>query len=165
MRVLAISGSLRADSHNTRLLRHLARHAPEGVEIELWESLRAIPPYDADDDVEPAPAAVAELRDRVAAADGLLFATPEYNSSIPGVLKMAERNVVKLVPLRITFIQHWVVSSSRWCARAAGGRAADEALRPLSIRTAGVLGVGGQRLAEHDPANASAGRQASARGR
>ena len=89
MRILAISGSLRRDSHNTRLLRHLAERAPAGVEIELWEGLKEIPPYDEDDDVVPAPPAVAELREAVAAADGLLFATPEYNSSIPGVLKNA----------------------------------------------------------------------------
>ena len=89
MRILAISGSLRADSHNTRLLRHLAKQARAGVEIELWDGLRSVPPYDADDDVEPAPAAVAGLRDAIAAADGLLFATPEYNSSIPGTLKNA----------------------------------------------------------------------------
>jgi chromate reductase, NAD(P)H dehydrogenase (quinone) len=89
VRVLAISGSLRRDSHNTRLLRHLAEQAPPGMEIELWEGLRSIPPYDEDDDREPAPAPVAELRAAIAAADGLLFATPEYNSSIPGVLKNA----------------------------------------------------------------------------
>jgi chromate reductase len=89
MRILAISGSLRHDSHNTRLLRHLAEQAPQGVEIELWDGLRAIPPYDQDEDVEPAPAAVAELREAIAEADGLLFATPEYNSSVPGALKNA----------------------------------------------------------------------------
>jgi chromate reductase, NAD(P)H dehydrogenase (quinone) len=89
MRVLAISGSLRRDSHNTRLLRHLAEQAPAGIEIELWDGLRAIPPYDEDDDIHPAPAPVAELREAIAAADGLLIATPEYNSSIPGALKNA----------------------------------------------------------------------------
>ncbi len=51
--------------------------------------MKSIPPYDQDDDVDPAPRPVAELRAAVAAADGLLFATPEYNSSIPGVLKNA----------------------------------------------------------------------------
>ena len=89
MRVLGIVGSLRRDSHNARLLRHVAGRAPEGVEIEIWDGLKAIPPYDADDDVEPAPKPVAELRQAIAAADGLLIATPEYNSSIPGVLKNA----------------------------------------------------------------------------
>ena len=89
MRILAISGSLRADSHNTRLLRHAAEQAPEGVEIELYADLKAIPPYDEDDDVNPVPAPVAALREAVAAADGILIATPEYNSSIPGALKNA----------------------------------------------------------------------------
>ena len=62
VRILAISGSLRRDSHNTRLLRHLAEQAPPGTEIEIWEGLRSIPPYDQDDDLEPAPGPVAELR-------------------------------------------------------------------------------------------------------
>ncbi len=89
MRILAISGSIRRDSHNTRLLRHLAEQAPPRTDIEIWEGLKSIPPYDQDDDLEPAPAPVAELRAAVAEADGLLFATPEYNSSVPGVLKNA----------------------------------------------------------------------------
>jgi chromate reductase len=89
MRILAISGSLRRDSHNTRLLRHLAERAPEDLEIEIWDGLKSIPPYDEDDDTALPPAPVAELRDAIAAADGLLFATPEYNSSIPGALKNA----------------------------------------------------------------------------
>ena len=89
MRILAIPGSVRRDSHNARLLRHIAERAPAGVEVELWQGLKSIPPYDEDDDVEPAPAAVAELRRAIADADGLVIATPEYNSSIPGVLKNA----------------------------------------------------------------------------
>jgi chromate reductase len=89
MRILAIPGSVRRDSHNRRLLRHLAELAPAGVQIELWDGLKSIPPYDEDDDGPNAPASVVELRESIAAADGLLFATPEYNSSIPGVLKNA----------------------------------------------------------------------------
>jgi chromate reductase len=89
MRILAIPGSVRRDSHNLRLLRHAAERAPEGVEIEVYTGLKSIPPYDEDDDVQPAPAPVAELRRLVAEADGILIATPEYNSSIPGVLKNA----------------------------------------------------------------------------
>ena len=89
MRILGIAGSLRRDSHNARLLRHVAGRAPEGVEIEIWDGLKSIPPYDEDDDVNPAPDPVAELREAIAEADGLLIATPEYNSSIPGVLKNA----------------------------------------------------------------------------
>ena len=89
MRVLAISGSLRRDSHNTALLRAAAEHLPPDVELELWEGLRDVPPYDQDDDAEPAPPAVAALREAVAAADAVLIATPEYNGSIPGQLKNA----------------------------------------------------------------------------
>jgi chromate reductase len=89
MRVLAISGSLRRDSHNTALLRAASEHLPHGVELELWDGLRDVPPYDEDADVSPAPAAVAALRDAVAGADAVLFATPEYNHSIPGALKNA----------------------------------------------------------------------------
>ncbi len=89
MRILAISGSLRSGSLNTRLLREIAEQAPAGLEVELWAGLRHIPPYDADDDTGPAPEPVRELRQAIADADGLLFATPEYNSSIPGVLKNA----------------------------------------------------------------------------
>jgi chromate reductase len=89
MRFLAISGSLRADSHNARLLRIAAEEAPAGVEIDIYEDLATIPPYDADDDTGFGPVPVRELRELVADADGLIFATPEYNSSIPGVLKNA----------------------------------------------------------------------------
>ncbi len=83
MKVLGISGSLRRDSYNTALLRN----AP--LELELWDDLKAIPPYDEDDDVEPAPPAVARMRAAVAGADAILFATPEYNASVPGQLKNA----------------------------------------------------------------------------
>jgi chromate reductase len=89
MRILGISGSLRRDSHNTRLLRAAAHLLPPGAELELFDGLGAVPPYCEDADTEPAPEAVAHLRDRIAAADALLIATPEYNASIPGVLKNA----------------------------------------------------------------------------
>jgi chromate reductase len=89
MKVLGISGSLRLGSENTKLLRAAAELLPDEVDVVLWNALKAIPPYDQDDDVEPAPAAVAALRAAVAAADAVLFATPEYNSSLPGQLKNA----------------------------------------------------------------------------
>jgi chromate reductase len=90
MRVLGISGSLRRESHNTALLRHVGElFEAQGVEFELYDGLRDIPAYDEDDDVDPAPEAVARLRAAVAGADGVFFATPEYNSSIPGALKNA----------------------------------------------------------------------------
>jgi chromate reductase len=89
MRILAISGSLRRDSHNTRLLRAAAQMLPPGAELELFDGLAAVPPYNEDDDVEPAPEVVQRLRDAIADSDALLIATPEYNASIPGVLKNA----------------------------------------------------------------------------
>jgi chromate reductase len=89
MDVLAISGSLRRDSHNTRLLRTLAEEAPEDVTVELWDGLKAIPPYDADDDGPDGPETVEDFRRRVREADAVLIATPEYNASIPGALKNA----------------------------------------------------------------------------
>ena len=89
MRVLGISGSLRRDSFNSGLLRAAAELLPSGVELELFDGLKAIPPYDADDDIDGGPDAVRALRDALADADAVLVATPEYNASIPGVLKNA----------------------------------------------------------------------------
>ena len=89
MRVLGISGSLRRDSHNTELLRAAASVLPSGVEFELYDGLRDIPPYDEDVRGEGEHPAVTHLKERIAAADAVLFATPEYNHSIPGQLKNA----------------------------------------------------------------------------
>jgi chromate reductase, NAD(P)H dehydrogenase (quinone) len=89
MRVLAISGSLRHDSNSTALLRALREEAPGGVDVELWGGLKEIPPYDADDDVVPGPAKVEAFRSLVREVDAVFFATPEYNSSVPGALKNA----------------------------------------------------------------------------
>ena len=89
MRILGISGSLRTGSYNRLLLLEAQRLAPEGVELEIYEQLKQVPPYDEDDDGDQAPAAARELREAIAAADAILFATPEYNSSIPGQLKNA----------------------------------------------------------------------------
>src|SRR4029079_13601813 len=89
MRVLAISGSLRRGSHNTRLLRVAAQLAPSPVELELFEGLKEVPPYDEDDDVAPVAEPVRRLRQAIAEPDALLIATPEYNASLPGGLKNA----------------------------------------------------------------------------
>jgi chromate reductase, NAD(P)H dehydrogenase (quinone) len=86
MRILGISGSLRGGSHNTGLIRTAEALAPG--DVELWDGLEAVPPYDEDDEANPAPAVV-ELRSALAGADGFLFATPEYNHSVPGHLKNA----------------------------------------------------------------------------
>lgn len=89
LRVLALAGSLRRDSYNRRLLRTAAERAPAGLEIEIWDDLAAIPLFSEDLEAEGAPEPVLRLRRSIAAADGLLIATPEYNQSLPGVLKNA----------------------------------------------------------------------------
>jgi chromate reductase, NAD(P)H dehydrogenase (quinone) len=86
VRILGISGSLRRDSHNTKLLRAVGELLLGDTELELWVGLAEVPPYDEDADVDPAPEGAERLR---AGADAVLFATPEYNSSIPGQLKNA----------------------------------------------------------------------------
>lgn len=89
MRVLGISGSLRRDSLNGALLRAAAERLPAGAEFDRFERLDEIPPYDADLEAMATPPAVAELRAAMREADAVLVATPEYNHSIPGVLKNA----------------------------------------------------------------------------
>jgi NAD(P)H-dependent FMN reductase len=89
MRIVGIAGSLRSGSFNAALLRAALEECPASATLEI-ESIRGIPLYDGD--VEAAqgiPARVAELKDKVAAADALLLVTPEYNNSIPGTFKNA----------------------------------------------------------------------------
>jgi chromate reductase, NAD(P)H dehydrogenase (quinone) len=88
MRILGLSGSLRRDSHNTRLLGGAEKLLAPGTELVRFDRLEEIPPFNEDDENET-PAAVAELKAAIAAADAVLVATPEYNGSIPGVLKNA----------------------------------------------------------------------------
>jgi chromate reductase, NAD(P)H dehydrogenase (quinone) len=91
MRVLGVVGSLRPDSHNRALLRAAANELPPGVELVVFEELKAVEPFDETDEHDAgggmpgADAFIAAIRD----ADAVLFATPEYNGSIPGVLKNA----------------------------------------------------------------------------
>jgi chromate reductase len=91
MRILAVSGSLRAGSHNTSLLQAAVEAAPEGVEVELFDpsGIAELPVYDQDLDDATVPEPVARLREAWGAADAILFATPEYNGSVPGGLKNA----------------------------------------------------------------------------
>lgn len=88
-KVLAISGSLRKGSYNTALLRAATELAPTGMQIQIYEGLREIPPYDVDLHQKGDPGVVRALKASIAAADGLLIASPEYNYSMPGVLKNA----------------------------------------------------------------------------
>ena len=89
MTVLGLSGSLRRDSHNRKLLRAAAEELPPGARLAVWEGLASVPAYDQDRDVVPAPPEVQGLRDALAGADAVLISTPEYNHSIPGALKNA----------------------------------------------------------------------------
>lgn len=91
IRVLGICGSLRGGSYNRGLLRAARDVAREhGLDIDIYERLRDIPPYDADQDTDEArPEPVRHLKDAIANAQGLVIATPEYNYSVPGVLKNA----------------------------------------------------------------------------
>ncbi|HEX3292818.1 MAG TPA: NAD(P)H-dependent oxidoreductase [Solirubrobacterales bacterium] len=89
MRVIAISGSLRRDSHNTALLRTAAELLPPSAELEIFDGLKLVEPYDQDDDTGRGPDGARRLREAIESADAVLIASPEYNSSIPGVLKNA----------------------------------------------------------------------------
>jgi chromate reductase len=140
MRVLGISGSLRRDSHNTKLLRAAGElFEAEGAEFEIYDGLKDIPPYDEDDDRDPVPAPVAHMRDAVAGADAVFFATPEYNSSIPGQLKNAidwlsrplATNVLRNKPVAVVgasagmFGAVWAQAELRTVLGATGSRVAE----------------------------------------
>jgi len=88
MRILGLSGSLRRDSHNARLLAGAGTLLGSEAELVVFDELGAIPPY-SEDDEHDTPPAVAALKAAIADADAVLVATPEYNASIPGVLKNA----------------------------------------------------------------------------
>jgi NAD(P)H-dependent FMN reductase len=87
--ILAISGSLRAASWNSTLVRALALLAPPALDVSVYGGLGDVPPFNPDDDVEPAPAAVADFRSRLRAVDAVVISTPEYAHGIPGTLKNA----------------------------------------------------------------------------
>ena len=90
VRILALVGSLRAGSHNRQLAEAAVKLAPEGAEVVLYEGLADIPFYNEDIDVEGGvPAAAAKLREAAQSADGFLLFSPEYNGTIPAVLKNA----------------------------------------------------------------------------
>jgi chromate reductase len=160
MRVLGISGSLRRDSHNRRLLRAAAALLPPGAELVEFDALKAIPPFDEDDELAPADAVI-EWREQLEAADALLFATPEYNHSIPGALKNAVdwasrpfataalRNKPAAVIGTSTgmFGAVWAQAELRKSLAAAGARVID---RELPVADAESAFSADGALAEHD---------------
>lgn len=87
VRILGIPGSLRRESFNRATLRAATQLAPDGATIDVFE-LDGIPGFNQDDEQSP-PAKVVELKKRIREADAILFVTPEYNYSVPGVLKNA----------------------------------------------------------------------------
>jgi chromate reductase len=89
MKIIAISGSLRATSLNTAVLQAAARLAPAGVEIELFEGIGKLPFFNSDLEGERLPQEVAEFRAVIGAADGLLISSPEYARGVAGVMKNA----------------------------------------------------------------------------
>ncbi len=89
VRILAISGSLRAASSNTAVVEAVAALAPADVEIDVYAGLADLPPFNPDDDREPLNPSVADLRVRVLSADALFISSPEYAHGVPGVLKNA----------------------------------------------------------------------------
>jgi chromate reductase len=150
MRILALSGSLRRDSHNTALLHAAAELAEDGVELELYEGLKAIPPFDEDDETGTVPIAVAQLRAAIGAADAVLFATPEYNGSIPGQLKNAldwasrpvATNPLRNVPVAVIgastgmFGAAWAQADLRKVLSRIGARVLDAELPVAAAHTA-----------------------------
>ena len=86
-RILLISGSTRAASTNPALLRTARAATPAAVEATLYEGMTDLPHFSPDDDFDPLPPAVAELRRRIAASDAVLFCTPEYAGALPGTFK------------------------------------------------------------------------------
>lgn len=141
MRVLGVSGSLRQASHNRKLLRAAAALLPPEVRFTEYQALKAIPPLDEDDEADPA-AAVHDWRRAITEADAILFATPEYNSSLPGQLKNAvdwasrpfKETVLRNKPVAVIgastsmFGAVWAQAELRKSLAAAGARVVDREL-------------------------------------
>jgi NAD(P)H-dependent FMN reductase len=87
IRLLLISGSVRAGSTNAAVLATVARVAPPGVETATYDGLASLPHFNPDDDVDPLPPTVAALRAQLAEADAVVFSTPEYAGALPGSFK------------------------------------------------------------------------------
>lgn len=164
--VLGISGSLRRDSHNRRLLRAAADLLPPGAELVEFEGLKAIPPFDEDDEHAPGPA-VDAWREAIAQSDVVLFATPEYNGSVPGALKNAidwasrpaKSAALRNKPVAVVgastgmFGAVWAQAELRKVLATAGARVID---RELPVAAADEAFTADGRLVEAEPHDALA---------
>src|ERR1700704_5642872 len=157
MRVLGISGSLRRDSYNAALLRHVGElFEAEGAKFEIYHGLRDIPAYDEDYDTEDAPEAASRIPEAVRDADAVFFVTPEYNSSIPGALKNALDWVSR--PLATSPLRYKPVAVIVGSAGMFGAIWAKAELRK-------VLGASGARVTEGEVAVGHAGERFDENGR
>jgi chromate reductase len=139
--ILGLCGSLRRGSHNRALLLAALSMLPGGASGSVWEGLKAVPPFDADDEGDPGEA-VLSLRAAIAAADGLLVATPEFNGSVPGVLKNAidwasrpvsapalrDKPALVISASPSAFGAVWAQAEARKALRFAGARTLEEGL-------------------------------------
>lgn len=135
--VLAIAGSLRRGSYNRLLLRAAAEHPPAGMNLRLYDELASIPLFDEDLERQTSIGSVDRLRAEVAAADGLLIATPEYNWSIPGVLKNAIDWLSRPTPVEVLAGKPVAIigaSGGRW-----GTRLAQSHLRQVLTSTESLV--------------------------
>jgi len=137
--IAAFAGSLRSGSFNRLLLRAARECAPEGMEIRVWDDLASIPFFNEDLERDPAavPAGVRSLRDAVASADGLLVATPEYNHSMPAVVKNAVDWLSRAGPAEVLVGKPVAVigaTSGQW-----GTRLAQAALRQTFYATQSLV--------------------------
>jgi len=154
-RILLIAGSLRAGSYTAALARAAAETAPPGIEAEIYAGLGSLPPYDADADTDEGPAAVRDLRGRITAADGVFIITPEYNGSIPGVLKNAIDWASR--PHRSSALSGKAVAIAAAAPSTYGGLWAQDDLRR-------VLGIAGARVIDGELAIPNVGERLSATG-
>ncbi|MEA2323199.1 MAG: hypothetical protein QOD81_3049 [Solirubrobacteraceae bacterium] len=155
MRILGISGSLRRDSHNTRLLRAASDALPAGAELIAWDGLAGLPIFDEDLEADR-PERVEEFFAAVQQADAILIATPEYNASLPGGLKNAldwasrpfPDNVLKDKPTAVIgastglFGAVWAQAEARKVLKASGAHVIESEL-PVGMADAAFDADGG----------------------
>jgi chromate reductase len=160
MKVLGVAGSLRRGSYNRRLLRAAGALLPPGAEFAEYDRLKLIPAFDEDDEPAPPPA-VSQWRAAIDQADGILFATPEYNASVPGQLKNSidwasrpfSETVLRNKPVAVIgastgmFGAVWSQAELRKVLAAAGARVVD---RELAIAAAHEAFDDNGALKDHD---------------